>query len=431
MFSPVREFAREKLDETPDPAKVLRRHATHFAQIADRAAPPDPREPGLRVLREAEDLFAAAEFSISDPEGDVATGIRALIALEPVFSVPRGAALRYLELLDRALARAADDPRIAPLDMRLLQIRARHDAPAGRAVRALRDLDACLRDAVARGDVHREGLVELDLGVVHHLSRDWGAARRWYEAALERLRTADDPLAHARCIGNLGALDHDEGDFAAAARLYRRAIARFEQVGEVRHRANLIGNLAVLEQELGNRDEARRLYGEATALLEPLRDARVLAITLGNRGVLELELGFAGQAVALHERCLGLLAGSGDLRSRALCLVRLAAALAVLGRAPEAEAHLDHAESISRDPLVIEAAALTRGFAELSWAERSLAAGDRSAVRAQVVAVQARVERAVGARDGGHALHERSDDLRSTLRILSARLVALRAQLEP
>ncbi|MBV9948601.1 MAG: tetratricopeptide repeat protein, partial [Myxococcales bacterium] len=424
MFSPVREFAWEKLQAGGGAAAALRRHAAHFAELRGGGAS-STWEVAPRVQREAENLFAAAEFSLFDDEGDPADGLRVLVALEPAFAARPGAALGYMELLDRGLAREAalaGDPALRPLAMQIRQIRARLDATAGRAGRARADLQTCLDDAVARGDLHREGLVLLDLAVVHHLERSWAEARRAYEAALERLRAREDPSAQGRCLGNLGALAHDEGDFGAAARMYRRAIALLESAGEVRHRANLIGNLAVLEQELGHLDEARRHYATAIALLEPLRDARVLAINLGNSGVLELELGFPERAVEQHERSLGLLAGSGDARSRALCLSRLAAALALRGRLAEAEARLDQAEAVAEDAVSAELAALARGFVDLTLAEGALAHGDRPGAQAHLAAARARVTRAAEARDGEHAMCERSDDLRSMLRILLARL---------
>jgi serine/threonine protein kinase/predicted ATPase len=426
MFGPVHEYAWAKLTAEPTTA-ILRRHAAYYAHAsgeADAIGPAAAMGQVARAERDADNLFAAAEFSLGEDDGDPVDGMRAVLALEPAIFL-RGALSNYESLLDRALARVdgALDDRTAALAMQIRQTRARLDAPAGRTQRALADLAMCLEDARGRGDVHREGSTLLDEGVVHHLERAWDQARRCYESALDRLDAPgvlDDPAARGRCIGNLGALAHDEGDLAGAARFYRQAMALFEPSGEVRRLAHVTGNLAVLEQELGRRAEARRLYERAIALLEPLRDARILAIALGNFGVLQLELGDAGRAVALHERSLALLAGSGDLRSRALCAGRLAAALAVLGRVAEAEVRLAEAERTAADVdrVLTEAIALTQGFVDIALANEAMTDSRLETAAAALAAARARMDRVAKARDGAAAFCDRSDDIRSTLRIL-------------
>jgi tetratricopeptide (TPR) repeat protein len=413
MFASVREFAWRMLKGAPDFVDTLQRHAAHYAHAFAPGPKGVPVAATPRVEREAENLFAAAEFSLSEEGADPAAGLLALMALEPAM-LARGALGSYRGLLDRAVqvAAAAGTSRATEvLGARVRQIRARLDAPRGQADRAQEDLTSCLRDAERESDAHWRGGIELDLGVVHHLRRDLGAARQRYETALELLRAADDARAEGRCIGNLGALCHDEGDFPTAARWYRRAIALFDEAGDVRQRANCIGNLAVLEQELGHRDAARELYERAVQLLDTIGDARLLAITLGNFGVLELEMGRPQAALALHERSSALLSGSGDRRSEALCLGRLAAALALLGKTDEAEAKLVRAErsAPADDVLVLEVVRLQGAFLDL-------ARGDSAA------SVRRRIEHVSRVNAEGRSPRDQSDDIRSTLRILEAEL---------
>jgi predicted ATPase len=426
MFASVREFAWRMLKAAPDFVDTLRRHAAHYAEALAPGPKGVPAEATPRVEREAENLFAAAEFSLSEEGGDVAAGLLALMALEPAM-IARGAMGSYRVLLDRAVQLAAVEggPRkVALLGARVRQIRARLDAPRGQAERARDDLAQCLRDAEHEGDDHWKGGIELDLGVVHHLRRDLAAARRCYETALELLRAADDPRAEGRCIGNLGALCHDEGDFPNAARWYRRAIALFEEAGDARQRANCMGNLAVLEQELGHRDDARALYERAVQLLETIGDARLLAITLGNFGVLELETGRAQPALVLFERSLALLAGSGDKRSEALCLGRLAAALALLGKMDEARAKLARGERLAPrdDVLVAEAVQLQGAFVTLAGASHDARAGDPDAAERGWASVGQQIARVRQVTEGQRSLRDQSDDIRTTLRILEREL---------
>jgi predicted ATPase/Flp pilus assembly protein TadD len=438
MFAPVRDFAWRMLKSGPDIGQVLERHALYYAG----AFAPDPStalaEFIARIEGDAENLFAAAEFSLSDDGADPAVGMRVLLALEPAM-VARGAMGGYRGLLERAMkvtSGPAASPRVEDLVARVRQLRARLDAPRGLADRAKEDLAICLRAAERAGDTHWRGGIELDLGVVHHLERDLDQARRSYETALALLATDDDPRSMGRCIGNLGALCHDEGDFPAAARWYRRAIELFERAADARQRANCIGNLALLEQDLGHREAARELFDRALTLLESVGDARLLAITLGNSGVLEVELGRPEMAIERYERSLALLEGSGDRRSEALGWGRLGAALALLGRTEEAETKIIHGERLAPagDVLLAEAVRLSRAFLDLSRGDEG-----KARVRARLDRVCAPNEAppspASTSRDEGAArrdpsrlparsLCDQSDDIRSTVRILEAELTA-------
>jgi predicted ATPase len=419
MPAAVRDLAWEKLRALPEARAALRRHAAYYA--AAHARPPGARS-GEALERDADNLLAAAEFSLCEDDGDPEAGFGALVALEPVI-LPRGAVAGYLKLLDDAISRAS--ALVGSTDAAgataVRAIRARFDGPAGRTARARADLTLCLEEVRRAEDRHREGLVLLDLGVIHHLEHDWVEARRHYEAALERLRRVDDPRALGRCLGNIGALRHDDGDLPGAAALYREAIGLLEHAGENRRQANFMGNLALIEQELGDPRAALGLFERAVSLLEPIRDARLLAIVLGNLGVLELERGDATAAIALHERALALLAGSEDVRSRTLCLVRLAAGLARVGRPGLAGARLAQAGQLAEgaSPVLVEIVALAHAFIDLASGDRSPATDDAAA------AAQRRVDRALGARHGDRPLRDQSDDLRSMLRILT-RLIGQR-----
>jgi len=417
MFAAVREYAWEKLDAVAA-SGALARHAAHFASL-DAKRPEREDERLGRLEPEAENLLAAAEFSLSDEGASLADGMRALIALEPAIYA-RGALASFTSLLDRAILRhekLAPERRDDALVAGVRQIRARIDAPASRIARAEADLELCLDNARTSGDRGREGTVLLDLGVVHHHAGALAEARARYDAALPLLRESGDLVAEARCLGNRGALCHDEGDLAGAARYYREAIVELEEAGEARHRGNLASNLAVLEQELGKFAEARELFDLSISLLEPIRDSRLLAIALGNLGVLELEVGAYDAALALHERGRALLAGSEDARSQALCLARVGATLALLGKSSDAEMRFARAGRLAAraDSTVVEAVELARAFLHLGRARRTRGGTDpvrfESALAAARVAMKPFIDRGTP---------HRSDDVRAFIRIARA-----------
>lgn len=422
MFAAVREYAWGKLDSV-EASRVLARHAAHFASF-DAKRPEREDERLARLERDAENLLAAAEFSLSDDDGaSLADGMRALIALEPAIYA-RGALASFTGLLDRAILRhdkLASERRDDALAAGVRQIRARIDAPARRIVRAEADLALCLDNARASGDRRREGTVLLDLGVVRHHAGALAEARARYDAALPLLRESGDLVAEARCLGNRGALCHDEGDLAGAARYYREAIVELEEAGEARHRGNLASNLAVLEQELGKFAEARELFELSIALLEPIRDSRLLAIALGNLGVLELEVGAYDAALALHERSRALLAGSEDARSQALCLARVGATLALLGRWSDAEMRFARARRLAAraDSTVVEAVELARVFLHVGQARHTRSDAEPVRLESSLAAARSAMNPFIE-RGTPHP----SDDVRAFIRIARAVLGA-------
>jgi len=433
MLPAVREFAAERLDASPDREDVVLRHAAHYAA---RFYPPRvvDAQSLSQLESEAENLLAAAEALLSGELTDARSGLACLVVLEPAM-LARGAVGSFRALLERAVDGAADRDAedVRALRARARQIRARLDATAGETGRARADLATCLDEARRARDAHFEATAWVDLGVAFHLERALVEAKRCYRTAVALLEPLDDLRTEGRALGNLGALAHDEGSLADAATAYRSAIALLEEAGEAPFRANFTANLALVEQELGHLDEARRLFGTAVALLEPIRDARLLAIALGNFGVLDLELGAPGAALVAFERCRALLSGSGDRRSEAICLGRIAAALALLGRADDADGRVLRAERLARklcDPVAGEAIVLVRGLVHLARARRAAEAGAGDAESASIRNARELAARAHAVVIADRPLLEQSDDVRAMLRILEATTAAAEASIE-
>jgi predicted ATPase len=431
MLPAVREFAAEQLARAENVADVLARHAAHYATLF---YPPKARAPEAlpRLEREADNLLAAAELAVSSDTDDPTPGLACLIALEPAM-LARGAVGSFRALLDRAVEPGATEDTAPSRELRAKarQIRARLEAPGGGSERARADLELCLEEARRARDAHFEATVWVDLGVAFHLGRALDAAKRCYETAVRLLRPLDDVVAEGRAIGNLGALAHDKGALSEAAASYRDAIALLEDGGEAPWRANFTANLALVEQELGHLPEARELYERAVSLLEPVRDARLLAIAVGNFGVLELEVGAPAAALAAFERSRLLLGGSSDRRSEGICQSRIGAAYALLGRPDDAAARVSRAERLAMkasDPVALEAVTLVRGLVSLS---RARAAKDESVVRMHVEEVKRAIVRARAAVHDGRPVHDQSDDVRATLRIIEKNLPEVETPVAP
>ena len=417
MPAVVRELAREQLlrASTHDPllAQVAERHARHVA--ADARAP------------ELEDVIAAAEHSLKSEDG-AARALSLVLRMErPVLAAGSGSQLadlleRALTAVERAGTLTTPDAERVLLHGYLLRARLLSPVGARERERATRDLSHVLARASALGDRPLWATALLDLGVSHHFARDLTQAEQAYEQALDALMDLDDPIAEARCHGNLGAVQHDRAQLVAAAAGYRRALALLPERGQERFSANFKGNLALVEHELGAVHSARQLYLEAAALLEQLLDARLLGIVLGNLGTLELTTGHDGAALECFTRAARLLEQCGDRHSEGLSLARLAAGLAQAGHVPEAEQKHARAERLLRkDPLGLTVVELFSAFIDLQLAATAAEQAQAAVAQARLTAARDKCQRA-------RAHEAESDDVRLCLRVLEAKLAQLPAR---
>jgi tetratricopeptide (TPR) repeat protein len=431
LYEGVRELGAEKLVEHGDRDATMGRHAAYFLATGEALAGEFDRAGALdalnRIADDLENLMAVAEGALDDPkrgrEG-AERALRALLVIDPVLST-RGPFGAQLELLDRALAAAAETQADPLLQARALAARGRVRPLRGLDEAGLRDLEEARARAAALGASAVLAEIVTDLGVHHHRRRAMDQARAFYEEALTLHRAAGARRAEGRVLGNLGALHHDERRFDEAMRHYEQALSIVAAIGDGRLEGVFSTNAGLLEQERGAPARARRRYEHAAAILEEVGDLRLVALTLGNLGSLHQEEGRLGEARACHERATALLQEVGDRRSEAIARSRLGAVLASLDAVDDSRRALDRAERLLvhlGDELSTELAQLSRGFLDLALA-RSARLGPRPDEASEPLA-QARA-RVAHARAGEPSLADRSDDIRLCLRLLERSLSAL------
>jgi predicted ATPase len=425
LYAGIREFAREKLQDSALLPELCRKHAGYFIAEAERAATDVERTGNPQALSwlgvERSNLLAAHEYQWrlcqQGPPASYGSAlegaIHALLALEPVL-LAHGPVELLAESIDRGLSHSAAQTLPPILQARALRARAKAAQLQGSIESAERDLDRALPLARTAGDRSLSASLLAELGVLNHRLRREDPARRCYELALEAYRELGDLRQQARTLGNLGALCHDLGDFAAADTHYRAALLEFERLDEPRWEGMFTTNRAILEQERGNFTSARAHYERAIERLERAGEKRLLGITRGNLGVLEHESGNFEAAHALHQKALVELESVGDKHSEALCLARLGATHARLGQPEQARARLVMAEQLldgHGDPIVSAAVRLNYAFVDLAAggaSEEEILAKVRERMRA--------ARSSLG--DDGPSAADVSDDVRSTLRIL-------------
>ncbi len=239
-------------------------------------------------------------------------------------------------------------------------------------------------------------------GVLTFMLGDFRGATTLLEESLHLSRAADDRLGMAWATGWLGVPALYAGDNARYATYSQESLALWRQLGDAWGIAWMGGggntkeNLA-LSREVGDKwvtalvlhnsasrtiargdiDEATSLVEESLSLFRQLRDRRGIARALGNLGQIARARGDYDQTAALFRESLALFQEIGDKRGIAVCFERLGSMASARRRLGQA-ARLFGASDALRGAIGVAQAAPGRLVYEFGGAE------DRDAVRVEV-----------------------------------------------
>lgn len=323
MLEPVRQYGRERLEESGTAERVCERHLEYYlalAEVADagKGEPTDLRSGRplawfKRMESEHGNLRAALSWSLEDdagPDGGrrAQLGLRLAVALW-WFWQTRDHQIEGRRYLERAAFRMSSDPATTRLRARALSGAAwlalyQADVEASKALiertvalsRELGDKDgiaAGLTDlgyvAVVgqRDDIPVQAVIEelMELkphvknrntlgyllileGIIAASQRDWGRSVALHEESLELFRQIDDTQGIITCWGHLGLLAMIQGDNERALRLLREALRHGWEAGAKVIIQTTLHGLAGVAGSLGQPLHAARLWGAAEGMEE-------------------------------------------------------------------------------------------------------------------------------------------------------------------
>ncbi len=374
LYETVREFAMEKLVESPTASSTLARHDAYFLEVGARLSMRVDETGDIHarelLARDYDNLMEVHARSVAHASADphaARVAASALLAADAVMSTQASAEVRA-RLWEGTWAVVRDAPLSAALLVRAQGALGRALAARGDHEAAIVTLRAAVAEAQAAGEVGLEPSLWVDLGVALHAKRDLEGARAAYLAAVSADRKMTDPRSRARALGNLGALDHDEQKPAAARKSYERSVELASGVSDPRIEGIMLTNLAVLDQEEGALGVASTRYERALRLLEQAQDLRLLAIAWGNFGMLLAEKGDTASARSAEERAVGLSGAIGDHRSLGLAHARLAAMSALAGDRARATTHVAESRAAfqsATDEIGLDIARVAEAFLEI------------------------------------------------------------------
>ena len=317
FLEPMRQYAREKLDERGKAEAVLHRHAKFFLAMAQEA------EPGLEGARQAawlerldtehDNIVAALSWSL-ERGGDTELALRMGAALGEFWYL-RGYLGEGRRWLEEALAKTGPAPTVA-------------------RARALQRVSLL---AIYQGDLDRaqgaseEGLelegvelfrTESGIGVAAELKRTLGLAvvhrgefeqaTELFEESLALSREAGNGRGVANSLFRLGMMRRVGGDFESATELLEEALALCRAVGDPALLASILVHLGMTFVFQGDLGRATAFLEEAAAMLRERRHRTFLVVALTYLGWAALFRGEPERAVALLTEGLELEREAGD-----------------------------------------------------------------------------------------------------------------------
>ncbi len=308
LLETVRQYGRNRLEESGEAAGVKRRHFDWYLHLAEEAEPKlvSADQPVWlnRLEVEHDNLRAALEWSKAE-EDDGEAGLRLAKALwhfwnvHGHFSAGRG----WLEtMLSRG--RSASAP-----------VRARALAATGFLAYRQGDYDGAIRMCTESlvmfrelGDLSGMGQALYFLGAVAVGQGGYERARTLFMESLTLGRQAGDKRRMAISLNSLGEVARCQGDYAAARASYEESLTLRREVGDKWGIAIPLGNLGFVALHQGENESAAILFHEALGLARQ---------AVNRLGIAEYLAGLGGVAAAegRHARAARLLGAADNLRS--------------------------------------------------------------------------------------------------------------------
>jgi len=326
MLESIGDYARERLREGDNDAKLLHQHATYFAewvdaQQSDLSGPQQQR--ALNQLDLDHDNLRAALAWTRQHQASVNLQLCAGLWR---FWLVRGYLSEGRGHLAWALAHTTDQPSLhraavlngagalarQQMDYELayafytqsLKMYRQFDHAAGIA-QVLNDLGVVV---TSRGDHeqaralyeesaslwrklgHSPGVATslLGLSLIAYSAHDYAAARQFCAESLAVAQAGDDSLSQLRALNALGEVARTQGDDAGAEGYYRQSLALSEHLGHRWGHAAALHNLGYVEKNLGKWSEAAQCFKQSLQLYQTLEDQRGIAECLCGMGVLHI-----------------------------------------------------------------------------------------------------------------------------------------------
>jgi predicted ATPase/DNA-binding SARP family transcriptional activator len=282
MLEPLREFAREKLEERNEEMEPAKAHAAYFLEFvtAGQANYRSPEETQWlkRLEADHDNIRAALAWCQASEQRSEEKAERALKICTAVswFWYIRGYAAEGLNRLKQALAAVPGCP--ASLRMSALYgiaylSNSRGDYPEARAA-----LEEFVTLAEQSGD--SKSLLRARNGLAIMCHEDRPQARRYWEGNLELARSIQDETMVAATLNNLGELTYDIEEHEQALAYFEECVSILRRLGDQNGLAHGLTNIGRASHRLNAPDRAAAAFLESLTLRREIGDRSGCVATL-------------------------------------------------------------------------------------------------------------------------------------------------------
>lgn len=261
MLEPIREYARERLDESGETEELQRRHAEHYRRLAEGAKRElrGPRQvEWLSLLSEEHDNLRAA-FGWLLERGEV-EAVAHLAASLQLFWWIRGYHVegrRWMEEALKSRARLSPDGAAKTLWVCGQMATGQGDHAAAEAY-----FSESYELFQAAGNGYGAAHPGLGLALLALGAGEGRRAEQYLSESAEASREAKDPFWAALSLNALGRMSLGAGDFDRARSYLADGLALARQAGDRFSRYIALYNQSVLAQAEGDQDRAAALFKE-------------------------------------------------------------------------------------------------------------------------------------------------------------------------
>jgi serine/threonine-protein kinase PknK len=310
LLETVRQYAREKLEESGETNQVGGRHALFFLGLAEEAAPQlkGGRQAAWlgRLETEHDNLRAAMRFLLE--EGEVESAARLAWALW-LFWWYHGHHAEGRRFADEILARGGD----LPQDLLAKTFWTR--AMMSYGLESIERMKHLFEESAAHfrraGDGFGRGIATSGVGVAALQQGDTERAMALFEEALKLVREAGDEWGISNVLANLGMACLGGGDHEGAGRHFEESLAISREIGDRLSGYLSLYNLALWWRARGDNERAAQLYAEGLTLAGEVGDEANAAYCLEGLAGLIAETGEPERAARLFGASEALLEAVG------------------------------------------------------------------------------------------------------------------------
>jgi predicted ATPase/DNA-binding SARP family transcriptional activator/DNA-binding CsgD family transcriptional regulator len=310
MLEPIRQYAREKLEESGEAPEVQGRHAAFFLALAEEAEPElaGPQQSAWveRLDEEHDNLREALSWALERGQADL--GLRFGGALWR-FWYQRGYLSEGIGWVERVLTGGESAPaRVKALEG--MGWMSQFQGEIGRAESTYKEMLEISRELGDKGNV---ATALNSLGTVAAQQGDSERARALLQENMEVLRELEEEGSSATTLKRFHVLNllgylaiYEEDDYARGTALWEESLELAREIGDPNHVGIMLSNLGHPALLQGDYERARALSEEALAFARELGSSGVeLAPTASlNLGLALLGLGEYERAATPLEKAL-------------------------------------------------------------------------------------------------------------------------------